>query len=216
MGIEPTWDFVEPHAGFEDQERHQVALHLRIGLELPKTKYLRKALIGSSFSVSTALSWPPGLGSSTARPPRHRISAGWANGITSGCASAREHSKRKGNERGRSGPRRHQGSPWLRRGDRQSVVLSCAIPFRPRPGQFFGKNGQCGQSSQCGQCSVPATLLPRRPPRPAAEGKCGEHGQCRLDWVQCASSAAPWHNGGTGTISISVASATAAKSALVS
>ncbi len=25
MGIEPTWDFVEPHAGFEDQERHQVA-----------------------------------------------------------------------------------------------------------------------------------------------------------------------------------------------
>ena len=29
MGIEPTWDFVEPHAGFEDQERHQVAPHLR-------------------------------------------------------------------------------------------------------------------------------------------------------------------------------------------
>jgi hypothetical protein len=29
MGIEPTWNFVEPHAGFEDQERHQVALHLR-------------------------------------------------------------------------------------------------------------------------------------------------------------------------------------------
>ena len=28
MGIEPTWDFVEPHAGFEDQERHQVAPHL--------------------------------------------------------------------------------------------------------------------------------------------------------------------------------------------
>ena len=31
MGIEPTWDFVEPHTGFEDQERHQVALHLRDG-----------------------------------------------------------------------------------------------------------------------------------------------------------------------------------------
>ena len=29
MGIEPTWDFVEPHAGFEDQERHQAAAHLR-------------------------------------------------------------------------------------------------------------------------------------------------------------------------------------------
>ncbi len=29
MGIEPTWDFVEPHAGFEDQERHQNALRLR-------------------------------------------------------------------------------------------------------------------------------------------------------------------------------------------
>jgi hypothetical protein len=29
MGIEPTWDFVEPHHGFEDQERHQVALRLQ-------------------------------------------------------------------------------------------------------------------------------------------------------------------------------------------
>ena len=26
---------------------------------------------------------------------------------------------------------------------------------RPRPGQFFGKNGQCRQCSQCGQCSIP-------------------------------------------------------------
>jgi hypothetical protein len=32
MGIEPTWDWIEPHAGFEDQERHQVAPHLRAGL----------------------------------------------------------------------------------------------------------------------------------------------------------------------------------------
>ncbi len=31
MGIEPTWDLVESHAGFEDQERHQVAPHLRGG-----------------------------------------------------------------------------------------------------------------------------------------------------------------------------------------
>ena len=31
MGIEPTWDFVEPHAGFEDQERHQAAPHLHNG-----------------------------------------------------------------------------------------------------------------------------------------------------------------------------------------
>ncbi len=30
MGIEPTWNFVESHAGFEDQERHQVALRLRV------------------------------------------------------------------------------------------------------------------------------------------------------------------------------------------
>ena len=29
MGIEPTWNFVESHTGFEDQERHQIALHLR-------------------------------------------------------------------------------------------------------------------------------------------------------------------------------------------
>ena len=65
------------HAGFEDQERHQVALHLRIGLKLPKTRYLREALISSSFSVSTALSWPPGLGSGAAGRPRERVSAGW-------------------------------------------------------------------------------------------------------------------------------------------
>ncbi len=25
MGIEPTWDLVESHTGFEDRERHQVA-----------------------------------------------------------------------------------------------------------------------------------------------------------------------------------------------
>ena len=31
MGIEPIWDFVEPHTGFEDQERHQVAPHLHAG-----------------------------------------------------------------------------------------------------------------------------------------------------------------------------------------
>jgi hypothetical protein len=30
MGIEPTWNFVESHTGFEDQERHQIALHLHI------------------------------------------------------------------------------------------------------------------------------------------------------------------------------------------
>ena len=29
MGIEPTWDFVEPHAGFEDQDRHQYGLRLQ-------------------------------------------------------------------------------------------------------------------------------------------------------------------------------------------
>jgi hypothetical protein len=32
MGIEPTRDFVEPHTGFEDRERHQAALHLRESL----------------------------------------------------------------------------------------------------------------------------------------------------------------------------------------
>ena len=40
MGIEPTWNFVEPHHGFEDQERHQVALRPhgdepRCGRKLP-------------------------------------------------------------------------------------------------------------------------------------------------------------------------------------
>ena len=33
MGIEPTWDLIEPHTGFEDQERHQAASHLRIECE---------------------------------------------------------------------------------------------------------------------------------------------------------------------------------------
>jgi len=28
MGIEPTWDFVEPHAGFEDHDMHQSCKHL--------------------------------------------------------------------------------------------------------------------------------------------------------------------------------------------
>ena len=37
MGIEPTWDFVEPHAGFEDQERHQAALHLRTPSREPQS-----------------------------------------------------------------------------------------------------------------------------------------------------------------------------------
>ena len=30
MGIEPTWDFVEPHAGFEDQDRHQPGKRFRV------------------------------------------------------------------------------------------------------------------------------------------------------------------------------------------
>ena len=46
MGIEPTWNFVEPHHGFEDQERHQVALRLRTGTKSNKIRYLRKPLIG--------------------------------------------------------------------------------------------------------------------------------------------------------------------------
>ncbi len=49
MGIEPTWDFVESHAGFEDQERHQNALRLRTGLGPVKTALLREPFVGSSF-----------------------------------------------------------------------------------------------------------------------------------------------------------------------
>ena len=30
MGIEPTRDLFKPRAGFEDQERHQAALHLHV------------------------------------------------------------------------------------------------------------------------------------------------------------------------------------------
>ncbi len=30
MGIEPTWDFVEPHHGFEDQDTHQQCKRLHI------------------------------------------------------------------------------------------------------------------------------------------------------------------------------------------
>jgi hypothetical protein len=74
-----------------------------------------------------------------------------------------------------SSPRRDQGSPWQRRGDGQSVVLSCAILLEPRPGQFFGKNGQCSQCSQCGQCSVPSSC------GPAAAGRR----RASLAWLIC-------------------------------
>ena len=41
MGIEPTWDFVEPHAGFEDQRMHQQSNHLHINeLQLKYTLIL--------------------------------------------------------------------------------------------------------------------------------------------------------------------------------
>ena len=49
MGIEPTWDFVEPHTGFEDQERHQVAPHLHPAsarrLILTGMNYFRRAAL---------------------------------------------------------------------------------------------------------------------------------------------------------------------------
>ena len=35
MGIEPTWDLLKPHTGFEDQERHQAACHLHKHYTLP-------------------------------------------------------------------------------------------------------------------------------------------------------------------------------------
>ena len=49
MGIEPTWDFVEPHRGFEDQERHQVALRLRESV----SRGLRMAPQDSASTFST-------------------------------------------------------------------------------------------------------------------------------------------------------------------
>ncbi len=49
MGIEPTWDFVEPHHGFEDQERHQVALRLRED----EARCLRTAPRGSASILTT-------------------------------------------------------------------------------------------------------------------------------------------------------------------
>src|ERR1035437_5370912 len=49
MGIEPTWDFVEPHHGFEDQERHQVALRLQEN----EPRRLRLAPQNSASTFST-------------------------------------------------------------------------------------------------------------------------------------------------------------------
>ena len=53
MGIEPTWDFVEPHAGFEDQERHQVAPHLHTGsrhrLPVAGVIHFRRAALHGQF-----------------------------------------------------------------------------------------------------------------------------------------------------------------------
>ena len=48
MGIEPTWDFVEPHHGFEDQERHQVALRL----QEDESRCLRMAPQGSASTCT--------------------------------------------------------------------------------------------------------------------------------------------------------------------
>ena len=39
MGIEPTWDFVEPHHGFEDQDTHQQCKRLQTK-ELPQIHFL--------------------------------------------------------------------------------------------------------------------------------------------------------------------------------
>ena len=59
MGIEPTWDFVEPHAGFEDQERHQVAphLHTKSMPRLPKggVVHFRRAVSHHYFDRSERL-----------------------------------------------------------------------------------------------------------------------------------------------------------------
>ncbi len=52
MGIEPTWDLVEPHAGFEDQERHQVAFRLRGEIISLHIKLSRKPVIGFSFRIA--------------------------------------------------------------------------------------------------------------------------------------------------------------------
>ncbi len=49
MGIEPTWNFVESHAGFEDQERHQVALRLR---KRRPSKFLAAIDIGQCIYLS--------------------------------------------------------------------------------------------------------------------------------------------------------------------
>ena len=53
MGIEPTWDFVEPHNSFEDCERHQVACHLRDGI----LRRLQDATDGPGCRFQTA-AWP--------------------------------------------------------------------------------------------------------------------------------------------------------------
>ena len=52
MGIEPTWDLVEPHTGFEDQERHQAALRLRGEIGSLHIKLSLKLLIGFSFRIA--------------------------------------------------------------------------------------------------------------------------------------------------------------------
>src|ERR1035437_5159131 len=49
MGIEPSWEFVEPHHGFEDLERHQVALRLQGN----KARCLRKLPRESASTFNT-------------------------------------------------------------------------------------------------------------------------------------------------------------------
>ena len=55
MGIEPTWDFVEPHHGFEDQERHQVALRLpNTSICLSNSHLHNIAMAGTTILLNTA------------------------------------------------------------------------------------------------------------------------------------------------------------------
>jgi len=74
MGIEPTWDFVEPHHGFEDQERHQVALRLRAD----QSRCLRTGPQTPLLTRTTRVT-PPALMAETKEQFNRNTAQGWAS-----------------------------------------------------------------------------------------------------------------------------------------
>lgn len=72
MGIEPTWDFVEPHNGFEDRGMHQQCEHLHV-TPVRRPDSLIKTLCPSVIRTSRGIYGPPPRSKPARRPDRGQI-----------------------------------------------------------------------------------------------------------------------------------------------